>query len=159
MSYRKNDKYNGRIEIPFTFLDSPLGLKITRENCFSTYIRLLRYIVRGQQQDPGGAFDIFNYYHEKRKLLATSWSQSKLADSLGIHRTAVTRHIKKLVAYGFIKIEKKVRYGKEYNVYILGTWEYKKVQGKMTKVESIFAWKIALADALGKGKEIVRQVT
>ena len=158
MRYKKNDKYDGRIEIPFTFLDSPLGLKVIRENCFSTYIRLLRYIVRGPQQG-SMAFDIFNEYHEKRKLLATSWSQTKLADSLGIHRTAVNRHIKKLVGYGFIGVEKKVKYGKEYNVYILGAWENKNIQVNTVKVENIFAWKIAFESTLNMSKEIVREVT
>lgn len=153
----QNHLYNLHVTTPLLIEKSTAFFRFNRTPCSALYKFLKASIVRGFS-DHNGEFDLY-HTHYKNNLLATSWPQTLLSEMAGCSVRSIIVQLQELVDLGFIKVEKVARYGKTYNIYILGTWEFNSL-GKVK--ESLFAevhfMKLALAERAEK-QAINKQAT
>lgn len=142
MNYEKKHKHTCDLRVPnYVIRGGTTYRDLAKENCTYLLEFLLSYIVRGKNKN--SEVDLYEEYY-KKGYLATCWAQSKLADIMGVSRSAIANKIKRLEDLGCLNIHKKVIHGKVQNVYVLGTVTEKIEGNKKVFYEDIYAWKAIL---------------
>lgn len=154
MEYDKKHLYNMYITTPGLVAKSPTYLRFDSEPCSGLYNYLKANTVRGSNAG-AGEFNLHETHFKKGKL-ATSWPQTILADRIGCSRVTVSQRMKDLVGRGFVKIEKLIRYGKTYNIYILGYIDHE--TGKEKWFAEEYFIKQAILERLKRDSEKVKAV-